>query len=818
MVGFLSGTISEEKEKYLEPKTIPKTDGFSQAAFVEAVKSVDEPTPEAAKEARERLLETSTFLPFVGGVTDVAKTALDKESTLLDVGLAATSFVPGAKLARTALKKGDKFVPIFPKPERMAGVKGGQYIDTTTNTDITNKNIAKASISVSPEGKPSFIGDIKEVEKVGSVGKGKTQIKTNLFKKKAGWKWTKPVKGYEEAPTLISVQQKGKHYYTLNTNFPSGVNLKRYENLPSEPRLRPTLTGELDFGEAIGEISVRGKIHPVYDTIQAKEKGGMINMENGGMLGDLPPEAIANGNVIQGAPVGEVDVPGGGGPTDDGVPTQLPEGTFVLNAAAVEYHGTKHINDLIKNSVRQLIKEGVQISGQDINPDDDVPVAISNGEYIIPPEVAKKIGIKKLEDMNERGLEYREKQEEIQRQEAEEREQAMQSFMAQQMPQQQQAPIQSEQQVMAMADTPPMMNEGGEVEQRATMSEGGLAKVMNFLGNLLEEEQPNKNNSDASEAAVLVADSSVPFTDTLRRISPENLDKPQRIMGDPNNPTKPVVVPIKAQTGGTIERDPQSTFLAPQVARQAQGLQTGANTFPTSPQEPFLATPITGSVLENISNAMPQSLQSPASFVPFANQKKNPSNVRLGYQRGETVKPQFKPLGFKTAEYFARTFLGEDTSGKDHQLIADTIINRFNADKEKTRPNYLKNKIDDQKQFEETYSTFQEHMIDPETGNLVNRKSGKLVASKESINSLASYARKVLTSPPTSNATHYVTKELYNSRNAPSWTRDKRIGMINTGQDETSKHIFFTELTDRAQAEKMASRTPQVKPKNIMQE
>ena len=76
------------------------------------------------------------------------------------------------------------------------------------------------------------------------------------------------------------------------------------------------------------------------------------------------------------------------------MPTQLPEGTFVLNAAAVEYHGTKHINDLIKNSVRQLIKEGVQISGQDINPDDDVPVAISNGEYIIPPEVAKKIGIK----------------------------------------------------------------------------------------------------------------------------------------------------------------------------------------------------------------------------------------------------------------------------------------------------------------------------------------------------------------------------------------------------------------------------------------
>ena len=645
---------------------------FSQEKFREAVQSVEEPTPEAAEQKREGLLEASTFLPGVGGAIDVAKTVLDKESTLTDIGLASLSFLPGGKLAGEALKKADKFVPIFPKPERIAGVKGGQYIDTTTNTDITNKNIAKASISVSPEGKPSFLGDIKEVEKIGSVGKGKTQIKTNLFKKKAGWKWTKPVKGYEEAPTLISVQQKGKHYYTLNTNFPSGVNLKRYENLPSEPRLRPTLTGELDFGEAIGEISVRGKIHPVYDTIQAKEKGGMVNMQNGGMLGgDLPPEAIANGNVIQGAPVGEVAVPGGGGPVDDGVPTQLPEGTFVLNAASVEYHGTKHINDLIKKSIRNLVKKGVQITGEDLNPDDDVPVAISNGEYIIPPEVARDIGIKKLEDMNERGLEYRKKIEEQEKQKVSAQDEAINSFVG--------APIQSEQQ-MPMQDggeaSPPdeAMPQVPKTPEDTSTGGGGRGATSPFVDyglnegqkavieaemlkrrlqqeffkreterqrRIMEEDERNRGlrfneKSGGFDLMAQAQPTPTPFVDTLRRISPDNLDKPRRIMGNPNNPSDPV---RQAAIGGQI---------LPQVQSTLAGAGIGANAFPASPQEAFLNTPITGSVLQNLGNAVPlgamQQPQQQAGFMQPMAQKKNPEIARFSFANGDIVPQQLSDV------------------------------------------------------------------------------------------------------------------------------------------------------------------------------
>ena len=203
-----------------------------------------------------------------------------------------------------------------------------------------------------------------------------------------------------------------------------------------------------------------------------------LNFQEGGPVpvdgeGNMPPEAVA-GDVINGAPVGMVDVPGGGGPTDDGVPTKLPEGSFVLNAASIEYHGTKTINDLINNAVRDLLKEGVQISMEDPNPEDDVPVAISNGEYVIPPEVAEKIGIKKLEDMNERGLEYRKKQEEAKKKEAEAQQQQPQpqpqeTFMGLQMPPEtpQQAsapapaPVQSEQQAMAMMG----MADGGPISK-----------------------------------------------------------------------------------------------------------------------------------------------------------------------------------------------------------------------------------------------------------------------------------------------------------------------------------------------------------------
>ena len=390
---------------------------------------------------------------------------------------------------------------------------------------------------------------------------------------------------------------------------------------------------------------------------EKKEETDMPQMQEGGMLGDLPPEAIANGNVIQGAPVGEVAVPGGGGPTDDGVPTSLPEGTFVLNAASVEYHGTKHINDLIKKSVRNLVKKGVQISGEDLNPDDDVPVAISNGEYIIPPEVSRDIGIKKLEDMNERGLEYRKRIEEQEKQKRASQEQAMQSFMG--------APIQSEQQMP--------MQEGGEAsppdeampkppEDTSGLTEGQKAVIeAELLKRRLQQEFFNRESERQRRMMEQEErDKGMIFNERTGEFDlMAQADKPviPATPAGPNIMTGPrkqdymdklIQQSMKArgmaQVGGAIERDPQSTFLVPQIARQAQGLPQGANTFPTSPQEPFIGGIPTGSVLENISNAMPQSLQ-PTSFMQPMDQKKNLEPDRLSFQGGGEA--ALKTRGFR---------------------------------------------------------------------------------------------------------------------------------------------------------------------------
>ena len=101
------------------------------------------------------------------------------------------------------------------------------------------------------------------------------KIKTNLFKKKAGWNWTQVPEGYDPNPDssfpLVSVEDGSKHYYVLNAEFPEGVDLARYEKSASEPRLRPTKKGKVHLGQQVGEIEVRGKKHPVYDRAQIFE-------------------------------------------------------------------------------------------------------------------------------------------------------------------------------------------------------------------------------------------------------------------------------------------------------------------------------------------------------------------------------------------------------------------------------------------------------------------------------------------------------------------------------------------------------------------
>ena len=108
------------------------------------------------------------------------------------------------------------------------------------------------------------------------------KVKVNLFKKKVGWKWVgePPV----DTPTIISVEKGGKHYYTLDSDI-GKVDLTKYPNQKSEPRLRPTSRGDLELGEKVSKINLRGKIHPVYDSIKIVPRKPVV--PGGGLLGTV---------------------------------------------------------------------------------------------------------------------------------------------------------------------------------------------------------------------------------------------------------------------------------------------------------------------------------------------------------------------------------------------------------------------------------------------------------------------------------------------------------------------------------------------------
>jgi hypothetical protein len=168
-----------------------------------------------------------------------------------------------------------RFARIAPVPfnndrmQQMFGVEdptpGGNYIDLDTKEDLTGNTYAGGKVSI-VDGKP-VLDTSDDFSEPATKADGR-KVKVNLFKQKAGWKWI----DYDGPATIVSTEVGGKHHYALSSDFQNPVTLQTYPNQPSEPRLRPTTQGEVELGNKIGNISVRGKIHPVYDEVRIVSK------------------------------------------------------------------------------------------------------------------------------------------------------------------------------------------------------------------------------------------------------------------------------------------------------------------------------------------------------------------------------------------------------------------------------------------------------------------------------------------------------------------------------------------------------------------
>lgn len=159
-----------------------------------------------------------------------------------------------------------------------------------------------------------------------------------------------------------------------------------------------------------------------------------LKMQEGGQVPVAPPQeampmpsgqpaGFVNDPLAAPAPDNTMDAMQGEGQKDD-VMGELPEGTFVINAMAVQLAGIEELDNMVEKAYETL-SENMREKGVDENlvtqlvgssrsragmKEQMVDVAVSNGEYIVPPEIVPIIGEDKLRKINDRGLRKLEKE------------------------------------------------------------------------------------------------------------------------------------------------------------------------------------------------------------------------------------------------------------------------------------------------------------------------------------------------------------------------------------------------------------------------
>lgn len=115
--------------------------------------------------------------------------------------------------------------------------------------------------------------------------------------------------------------------------------------------------------------------------------GGRVGLQMGGTPGapagfvERPPSQVSEAATVA-----------------DDKPMSVPEGTFVINAAAVEFAGEEDIADMLKKA---YVKAGKKDMGGPST--QEIDIAVSRGEVIVPAHIAKIIGYDRLEKINNRG-------------------------------------------------------------------------------------------------------------------------------------------------------------------------------------------------------------------------------------------------------------------------------------------------------------------------------------------------------------------------------------------------------------------------------
>jgi len=155
--------------------------------------------------------------------------------------------------------------------------------------------------------------------------------------------------------------------------------------------------GEVDYGD-YSDVDFESIVNS-YDFVDEEggaRYGGRIGMQEGGAAQRPVPEA----GFVAGPPENFTERE----TVADDQNGAVAEGTFVINAAAVEFAGSNDIRKMILDAYSTAREKGLDIGRVDRKLyEGTVDVALSKGEVVVPPDLAKIIGYDRLEKINNRG-------------------------------------------------------------------------------------------------------------------------------------------------------------------------------------------------------------------------------------------------------------------------------------------------------------------------------------------------------------------------------------------------------------------------------
>jgi hypothetical protein len=147
-------------------------------------------------------------------------------------------------------------------------------------------------------------------------------------------------------------------------------------------------------GSSSQDFSAQAAAEAPYADEFNYRQGGRVGMQMGGTAPQAAPAGFVERPPSQVSEAATVA---------DDKPMSVPEGTFVINAAAVEIAGEADIAKMLNKAYENYrARGGKEVMGRTPSKE-EVDVAVSRGEVLVPPAIAKIIGYDRLEKINNRG-------------------------------------------------------------------------------------------------------------------------------------------------------------------------------------------------------------------------------------------------------------------------------------------------------------------------------------------------------------------------------------------------------------------------------